>query len=62
MNALKTRETKTMTSEVEGITWETYWIPVSDDCYVHFTNGFNAYVAKKMAEAAAGQQAADSDR
>ena len=60
MNALKTQETKTMSSEVEGIVWETYWIPVSDDYYVHFTNGFSAYIAKKTAEAAAGRQNAES--
>ena len=59
MNALKTQETKTLRSEVEGITWEAYWVPVSgaSDYYVHFTNGFNAYAAKKMEEAHTGQAA-----
>ncbi len=60
MSALKTQETKTKSSEVEGVTWETYWIPVSDDYYVHFTNGFSAYIAKKTAEAAADRQSAES--
>ena len=57
MNALKTQETKTLRSEVEGMTWEAFWVPVSgsSDYYVHFTNGFNAYVARKMAEAAEAQ-------
>ena len=62
MNALKTQETKTKSSEVEGVAWETYWIPVAgeSDYYVHFTNGFRAYAAKKMAEAAAEQNTAES--
>ena len=57
MNALKTQETKTLRSEVEGMTWEAYWVPVAGagDFYVHFTNGFNAYAARKMAQAASGQ-------
>ena len=62
MNALKTQETKTLSSEVEGVKWETYWVPVSgaSDYYVHFTNGINAFRAKKMAEAAAAQKSAES--
>ena len=61
MNALKAQETKTLRSEVEGMIWEAWWVPVSgtSDYYVHFTNGFNAYVAKKMEEAAAQQAASD---
>lgn len=55
--SLKSRETKTLTSEMEGVSWDTYWVPVAgtEDYYVHFTNGMNAFVAKKMAEAAAAQ-------
>ena len=54
MNALKTQETKTLSSEVEGMPWNTFWIPVAgaDDYYVHFTNGLSDYVTRKMAEAA----------
>ena len=61
MNALKTQETRTQRSEVEGVIWETYWIPVSgeSDYYVHFTNGFNAYKNLKMAKAASNQKNAD---
>ena len=57
MNALKTQETKTLCTEVEGMNWEAFWVPVSgaEDYYIHFTNGFNAYVARQMEEAASQQ-------
>ena len=58
IHCLKTRETKTLQTEVEGVKWDTYWIPVEgcEDYYVHFTNGLNALVMKKMAEAAAAAE------
>ncbi len=61
MNALKTQETKTLRSEVDGAVWEAYWVPVAgeSDYYVHFTNGFSAYISKKTAEAASAQNTAD---
>ena len=54
MACLKARETKKLVTEVEGVPWDTFWIPVegTEDYYVHFTNGLNAYIAKKMAEGA----------
>ncbi|MCR4771983.1 MAG: hypothetical protein K5855_06675 [Oscillospiraceae bacterium] len=41
--ALNAGETRTMKTEVGGITWESYWVPVAgeEDYYVHFTNGLN---------------------
>lgn len=44
--ALNSGETKTMTAEIGGKQWDTYWVPVkgSDDYYIHFTNGMNAFI------------------
>ncbi len=55
MNCLKLRETRTVSVDMDGIAWESYWVPVegSEDYYVHFTNGVNAYIQKKAQEAAA---------
>ena len=62
MKCLKERETRTLETEVEGVPWLTYWIPVdgTEDYYIHFTNGMNAFIAKKMAEAAAAAAPADA--
>lgn len=58
MNSLKTREAKCKQSEVLGVTWDSYWIPVEgvEDYFVHFTNGIN-----KTIELAAKAQAEASD-
>lgn len=39
LESLKTGETKIMTSEMGGMNWDSYWVPVkgSSDYYVHFT-------------------------
>ena len=48
MNALRTGQAKTLKSEVNGVVWESYWVPVTgtDELYVHFTNGLNETIAK----------------
>jgi len=41
--ALNAKETMIKKTEVGGLLWESYWIPVAgeDDYYIHFTNGLN---------------------
>lgn len=48
MASLKSGQTKTLKTDVEGVAWESYWVPVAgrDDLYVHFTNGINETMAK----------------
>ncbi len=43
MTALNAGETRTMKTEVGGIAWESFWVPVAgeEDYYIHFTNGLN---------------------
>ncbi|MBQ8975565.1 MAG: hypothetical protein IJ072_07590 [Oscillospiraceae bacterium] len=56
INSLKTGETKTVKSDVEGVTWESYWVPVAgcDELYVHFTNGINETIARMQQQGAQG--------
>lgn len=53
MAALSSGETKITSTEMNGVHWDSYWVPVEGcpDLYVHFTNGINEYVAKMTAEA-----------
>lgn len=53
MNCLKLREARMVSTKVEGVPWTSYWIPVADteDYFIHFTDGINATIAKKLAEA-----------
>jgi hypothetical protein len=56
MNALKTGEAKLLRTEVEGMPWTSYWIPVEGaaDYFIHFTDGISATIAKKLAETKEG--------
>lgn len=50
MNALKSGETRRHQTVVEGVDWDSYWIPVDGtDYYVHFTNGINETIARRKA-------------
>ena len=51
MEALKTNQSKIVTSDRDGIHWTSFWIPVSGfpDYFIHFTNGLNEYMAKLKA-------------
>jgi len=42
--ALNTGETKTVRHDQGGT--ESFWVPVADDYYVHFTNGLNELIRK----------------
>ena len=44
--ALNAKEAMTTRTEVAGIPWESFWVPVAgeDDYYIHFTNGLNAAI------------------
>lgn len=52
MNALKSRETRRKQTEVNGVHWDSYWIPVegTEDYFIHFTNGINETIEKAMKE------------
>ncbi len=54
MNALKTQETKSISSEIGGTAMESFWVPVAGapDYYVHYTNGLAAFAAAQAAAAA----------
>lgn len=53
MQCLKERKTTCKTIDMEGIRWDSYWVPVDgcEDYFVHFTNGMNAYMEMKAAAA-----------
>jgi hypothetical protein len=55
MNALKTGQARCVHTEVAGVRWDSYWIPVegAGDYFVHFTNGINESVEKARRQAAA---------
>ncbi len=48
IECLKTRKTTCKTSDMNGVRWDSYWVPVegSEDYYVHFTNGMMEFIAK----------------
>jgi len=48
MNALNSRETRRKQTEVYGVRWDSYWIPVegTDEYFIHFTNGINETIEK----------------
>lgn len=48
---LNDRQTKIKSTEINGVKWDSYWVPVEgkDDYYVHFTNGLNEAIAKMAA-------------
>ena len=50
MAALKAGETRTTKTEVGGITWESFWVPVAgeEDYYIHFTNGLSESIKQYM--------------
>ena len=50
MAALKAGETRTTKTEVGGVTWESFWVPVAgeEDYYIHFTNGLNESIKQYM--------------
>ena len=57
-NALKTGETKIMSANIGGTTWDSYWVPVkgADGYFVHFTNGMNAFMEQMKKAAQEPQQ------
>ena len=56
MECLREQKTTHKTSDMDGVRWDSYWVPVKDsnDYFVHFTNGVNELI-EKMAAQAAGQ-------
>ena len=50
MTALNTGETRTTKTEVGGVTWESFWVPVAgeEDYYIHFTNGLSESIKQYM--------------
>lgn len=48
MECLRERKTTSKTSDMYGVRWDSYWVPVAgvDDYFIHFTNGINEFMAK----------------
>ncbi len=48
IECLKERKTNCKTSDMGGVRWDSYWVPVegSNDYFVHFTNGMNEFIEK----------------
>lgn len=52
MECLRERKTTNKTSEMYGVRWDSFWVPVegSEDYFVHFTNGMNEFMEKMAKE------------
>ena len=50
MESLRTGEARIVTANMEGVRWDSYWVPVegTDELYVHFTDGISAYREMKL--------------
>lgn len=53
MRCLKERITTCKSIDMDGVQWDSYWVPVNgcEDYFVHFTNGMNVYLEMKAATA-----------
>ncbi len=51
MECLRERKTTCKVSDMLGVRWDSYWVPVDDanDYFVHFTNGMNEFSEKLTA-------------
>ncbi len=51
MECLRERKTTCKTSDVFGVRWDSFWVPVDDceDYFIHFTNGLNEFIEKMTA-------------